>query len=360
MVRLVALLEPAQDGDGVLDGRLADEHLLEPPLQGGVLLDALAVLVERRRADQPQLAAGQHGLEHVARVHGALAARAGADDGVQLVDEGDDLAVGAGDLLEHGLEPLLELAAVLGAGDHRGQVERDQLLAAQRLGDVAGDDALGEPLDDGGLADAGLADEDRVVLGAPGQHLHDAADLGVAADDRVELAVAGGCGQVDAVLLERLVGALRAARESTVTPTAQRGMAASIAAASRPKSPVRARPSSRWSVETKCHPCDAIGDGRLQHGERARDSGRVGTDEPDTRRQAARIRRAAAHGAGDGGPRPRRAAPASSSSACSASALSRCAGSIWGCPCAAAARVAAARASWALVVSCRSMECGTS
>ena len=88
------------------------------------------------------------------------------------------------------------------------EVERDQPAAAQRLRHVAGDDALGEPLDDGGLADAGLADEHRVVLGAAAQHLHDAADLGVAADDRVELAVAGDGGQVDAVLLQRLVGVL--------------------------------------------------------------------------------------------------------------------------------------------------------
>ena len=109
---------------------------------------------------------------------------------------------------QDGLEPLLELAAVLGAGHHRGQVERDQPLAAQRLGHVAGDDALGEALDDGGLADAGLADQHRVVLGAAGQHLHHAADLGVAADDRVELAVARALRQVDAVLLERLVRAL--------------------------------------------------------------------------------------------------------------------------------------------------------
>ena len=34
-------------------------------------------------------------LEHVAGVHGALAGGAGADHGVQLVDERDDLAVGA-------------------------------------------------------------------------------------------------------------------------------------------------------------------------------------------------------------------------------------------------------------------------
>ena len=191
VVRLVAVLEAAQDRDGVLDRRLADQHRLEPALQRGVLLDVLAELVERGRADHPQLAAGQHRLEHVRRVHRALAGRAGADHGVHLVDEGDDLAVAALDLVEHGTQPLLELAAVLRAGHHRPEVERDQRLVAQRVGHVAGHDALGEALDHGGLADAGLADEHRVVLGPPGQHLHDPADLGVPADDRVELALAG-------------------------------------------------------------------------------------------------------------------------------------------------------------------------
>ena len=88
-------------------------------------------------------------------------------------------------------------------GHHRGQVEAEHAPALERVGHVAGDDALGEPLDDGGLADAGLADQDGVVLGAPRQHLDHAPDLGVAADDRVEPAVLGGLGEVDGVLLQR-------------------------------------------------------------------------------------------------------------------------------------------------------------
>ena len=71
--------------------RLAHQHLLEAALERGVLLDALAVLVERGGADQAQLAAGQHRLDHVAGVHRALGV-ARADDRVQLVDERDDLA----------------------------------------------------------------------------------------------------------------------------------------------------------------------------------------------------------------------------------------------------------------------------
>ena len=71
--------------------RLADVDRLEAPLQGRVLLDVLAVLVQRGRADAAQLAAGQGRLEQVAGVHRALGP-AGPDDRVQLVDEQDDLA----------------------------------------------------------------------------------------------------------------------------------------------------------------------------------------------------------------------------------------------------------------------------
>ena len=72
---------------------LVDEDRLEAPLERRVLLDVLAVLVERRRADRVELAAGEHRLQQVRRVHRALG-RAGTDDRVELVDEQDDLALG--------------------------------------------------------------------------------------------------------------------------------------------------------------------------------------------------------------------------------------------------------------------------
>ena len=65
MVQLVLLLEAAQDRDGVLDRGLSHEHRLEAPGEGRVLLDVLAVLVERGGADAVQLAARERGLQHV-------------------------------------------------------------------------------------------------------------------------------------------------------------------------------------------------------------------------------------------------------------------------------------------------------
>ena len=112
----------------------------------------------------------------------------------------------AGDFLQHGLQPLLELAAVFGARDQRTHVEREQLLVLQAFRHVAIEDAQRQALDDGGLADAGLADQHGIVLGAAGEHLDGAADFLVAADHRVELAVARGLRQVAGIFFQRVVG----------------------------------------------------------------------------------------------------------------------------------------------------------
>src|SRR5665809_88412 len=108
VMHFVALLEPAEDRDGVFDGGLTDEHGLETSLEGSVLLDMLSVLVECGRSDHAEFAAREHRLDHVARVHRTLGGT-GADDSVKLVHERDDLAVGVRDLGEHSLEALLEL-----------------------------------------------------------------------------------------------------------------------------------------------------------------------------------------------------------------------------------------------------------
>ena len=207
VVRLVALAQPAQDVDGVLDVGLADVDDLEAAFERGILLDILAVLVQRGCADGTQASAGERGLQHVAGVHRALG-RARANQRMQLVDEEDDLAVGVFDLLEQRLEAVFKLAAKLGAGDHAAEVERDDALVLEDFRHVAVDDAARESFDDGGFADAGFADEDRIILGPAREHLHHAANLLVAADDRVELALARQVGQVFAVFFERLELAL--------------------------------------------------------------------------------------------------------------------------------------------------------
>ena len=129
-------------------------------------------------------------------------------------------------LLEDLLQALLEVTAVARARHERPEVERVELLVLQRLGDLALDDGLAEALDDGGLADAGLADEDRVVLGPPGEDLHDPLDLLLPADDRVQLALTGGLGEVATELVEH---ERRRRRALAALPAGLRGLLALVA-----------------------------------------------------------------------------------------------------------------------------------
>ena len=221
VMELVLLLQAAQDRDRILDGRLGDEHRLEAPRQRRVLLDVLAIFVERGRADAMQFASRQRRLEQVGGVHRAFGL-AGADQRMHLVDEQDDPALRGGHLIQDGLQPLLELAAVFRSGDQRAHVEREQLLVANRLRHVAVDDAQREPLDDRRLADAGLADQNRIVLGPARQNLDRAADFLVAADDRIELARPRGLGEVAGVFLQRVIGVLGARRIRPCGPCAGR------------------------------------------------------------------------------------------------------------------------------------------
>ncbi len=198
--RLVAVAQAFENLDGVRQLRLRHLDGLEAALERGVLLDVLAVLVERGGADGLQLASRQHGLEDRRGVDGALGGT-GTHQGVDLVDEQDDVAAGA-DLLEHLLEALLEVTAVAGAGHQRAQVQRVEVLVLERLGHVAAHDRLGQALDHGRLAHAGLADQHGVVLGAARQHLHHALHDELAAHDGVELALARGLREVAAELVE--------------------------------------------------------------------------------------------------------------------------------------------------------------
>ena len=208
---LISLLQAAQDRDRILDGRLGDHDRLEPALEGGVLLDIFPVFVECRGADAVQLAPGQHRLEQVARVHGAVGL-AGADDRMQLIDKEQDSAFALADFLQDGLQPLLKLAAELRAGDQAAHIQGENRLVLQAFGHVAADDPQRQPFGDGCLADTRLADQDRIVFRLAGKNADDIPDFGIPADDRIQLLLPGQLDQVGTVFLQGVIGILRAVR----------------------------------------------------------------------------------------------------------------------------------------------------
>ena len=67
-------------------------------------------------------------------------------------------------LFEQILEPLLKIAAVFGTCYHRGHIQRQHPLAAQRWGDLPGGNCLGQRFGQRTFADAGLAQEAGIVF----------------------------------------------------------------------------------------------------------------------------------------------------------------------------------------------------
>ena len=65
------------------------------------------------------------------------------------------------------------------------------MASSSGFGHLAFDDLLREALDDGRLADAGVADEEGVVLAAAREDLDGAVDLVLAADERIDVPFGG-------------------------------------------------------------------------------------------------------------------------------------------------------------------------
>ena len=202
MVLLETRLEALEDFDGFNDRRLDDIHLLETPREGVVFLEDLPELGVGGGADALQLPGRQGGLEQVGRIQRTAGRRAGPDESVDLVDEKYGVLV-VGELLEHGLEPLFEVTPIFGAGQKRAHVEGVYLGVGEDVGHPAFDDAPGQALGDGSLANAGFTDQQRIVLAAPAERLDDPLDLFFAADQRVDLAKHGLLVEVLRVVVER-------------------------------------------------------------------------------------------------------------------------------------------------------------
>ena len=186
MVVFIFFLQSTQDRNRFRGRRLIDHHHLETTLQGLVGLKILLVLIQGRRTDGPQFAAGQGRLQDIGRIHGA-GGLSGTHQGVDFVDEEDDLALAVNDFLDDALEPFLKFALVFRTGDQGTHIQRIDEFVLQVFRDLAIDDLLGDALGDRGLAHTRLADQDRVVLGPAAQDLEHPADLVVTTDDRIQL-----------------------------------------------------------------------------------------------------------------------------------------------------------------------------
>ena len=120
---LVFIPQALKNEHSLLLGRLAHRHRLEPALKRGVFFDVFTIFIDGGSADDLQIAAGEGGLQDIGRV-GRTLGRAGPHNGMHLINKQNDIS-SLFDLVNRRLDALLKVAAILGAGDHAGQIEGD-------------------------------------------------------------------------------------------------------------------------------------------------------------------------------------------------------------------------------------------
>ena len=200
MVLLVAVLKTVNNRNGVVVVWLADVDRLETPLKCSVLLDMFTVLFCRSCTNDLDFSTRQRRLKDGRGVDGAFCGTC-ANDGVNLVNE-EDVILGFLQLSNNLLHAVLKLTAILRSCYQACQVKRPDLLSAQDVRNVARCNELSQALNNGGLTNAGIAQDKWVVLLAAGKNLHDTLNLAVTANDRVKLFICSKLSKVAAKLLQ--------------------------------------------------------------------------------------------------------------------------------------------------------------
>ena len=183
VVLLKPRTKPLQNAQRLLLRRLAHQHLPEPALQRCILFNVLSILLQRRRADELNLAPPERRFEKICRVYRALGA-ARADNRVHLVDKENHVPRPA-DLRENVTDALFKLAAVFGPRQNTCQIEPIELLSHQSLRRLSARQPLRQRLDNCSLPHARFSDERGVILVLAAQNLLNLAELTFAPDDRL-------------------------------------------------------------------------------------------------------------------------------------------------------------------------------
>src|SRR5438552_3033192 len=88
MMGFIAFADALENLNRLLDGRLTDNDFLETPLQSGITLDVLAVLVESGSTNSLQLTTSKRRVEHIGRINSTLSSTS-TKKCMHLVNEDD-------------------------------------------------------------------------------------------------------------------------------------------------------------------------------------------------------------------------------------------------------------------------------
>ena len=166
---LVAVLDVFEDCYGVFGVCRFKCDTLETPVKSSILFNGLSELVDGGGTNALYLATCQGRFENVCCVKGPRSSP-GTDDGMDFIDEENDLAVFFQFVYEAS-QPFFELSAVLCACHKRSHIQGNDAFVGNCMGDIALHYPLCQSFHKGRFPDSRLSDEDGIVFLAPGKNL---------------------------------------------------------------------------------------------------------------------------------------------------------------------------------------------
>ena len=118
----VPFLQATQDGNRILDTWFLDKDRLEPAFQGTVFFNILSILIKGRGPNTAEFTAGQHRFQDISGIHGPFGGT-GSNDGMEFIDEHDDLSSRIGNNLEDFLQAFFKFTAVLGPSNKGRKIQ---------------------------------------------------------------------------------------------------------------------------------------------------------------------------------------------------------------------------------------------
>ncbi len=175
--------------------RLLHLHHLKAPRQRRVAFKILLVFRPSSSGDGAQFAARQSGLEQIS---GVILSRGStrADHGVCFIHKQNHRRGRRLGFFNQCLQPILKLALDSRARLQQRKIERQNLHIAQRRWNIALSHPSREAFHDGRLADSCLSCENRIVLAPPHQNVDHLANLRIAAQHRIHLALPALLGEI--------------------------------------------------------------------------------------------------------------------------------------------------------------------
>ena len=208
MIYFITILQSTQDRNRVLHSRFFYHNRLETPFQSGIFFNILSVFIQSGSTDTVQLTTSQHRFQHITRIQSTVRL-AGTNNGVQLINEQNDLSVAVLHIIQYGFQTFLEFTSVFCTGYQCSHIQSEYLLVLQSLRDITFYNTLCQPFHHGGLTDTGFTDKYRVVLRLTGQDTYHVTDLTVSSDDRIQLLVSRFLHQILTVFFQSIISSFR-------------------------------------------------------------------------------------------------------------------------------------------------------